>query len=127
MHRAVVASMLIAICGCDSGNQTGPASALINVRVRDDVGMPVDRMPVRVTMSTEDPLVTRTGADGTVDVRVTEGGVYRVWVVPREGYLAGIESLSKTISVSVNDNATVDFIVHRATVSTDPRPFEPTW
>jgi hypothetical protein len=122
--RSVILGLLIAgVSACSSGTPTGPRGPVLNVRVIDDAGAPVDRMPIKVTMSEDSRVDGRTGRDGTADIRLTAAGTYEVRVIPRDGYLAGIEPLSKTVTVEANGAVTLTFTVHRAGVSTaDPKP-----
>ena len=124
MRRLVLASLILGLSACGSGGPTSP-QALINVRVSDDIGAPVDRMPVRVTMSAAERFEGSTGRGGTARIEVSGAGTYEVKVIPRDGYLAGPEPLLKTVIVESNGTSTVTFTVHRVGVSTaDPKPTE---
>jgi len=92
----------------------------------DDIGAPVNRMPITVTMSETSRIDGRTGSDGIADIRVGEAGTYEVRVIPRDGYLAGVEPLSKTVTVEANDAIVLTFTVHRQGVTTADPPPEPT-
>lgn len=105
--------LLLAVAGCAG---SGPGSAGINVNVRDENGSPVARTLVRVSLPTG---VADRGTDnnGNVTVDVPSSGSYRVQVIPRDGYLSGA-NLTKDVTVSEMERATVDFTVRRAGVST---------
>lgn len=125
MRRLVLASLILGLSACSSGGPTSPQGPLINVRVNDDIGVPVNRMPILVTMSAAQRIEGSTGNDGTLQVKVGDPGMYHVRVIPRDGYLAGIEPLLKVVTVEPNEAETVTFTVHRVGVSTaDPRPTE---
>ena len=122
MRRLLAALLMLAGTACDSG--TGVRSTVISVVVRDDRGVPVERMPVTAILSTTRVDVS-TGNDGTVDIRVQDAGTYLVRVTPRAGYIGSTPALSKNVTVDVNARVTVDFTVHRQGVPTDdPGPGE---
>lgn len=122
MRRLVQLSLLMMLASCDAGRTTRPESPRLTVRVVDDRGIPVSRMPVRVMISSAEPLAASTNLDGRVDISVPVAGVYLVWVVPRIGYLGGTPGLSKSIAVTGAAVALVDFTVHREGVSTADPP-----
>lgn len=113
MRRLLFAS-LFAVSACSSESPVSPESAVINVQIRDDSGAPAGRNQVIVTMPGGGKVNARTGDDGTADIRVPSGGVYEVWVVPRNVYVGGTEPLTKTVTVAGNAKAVVAFTVHRA-------------
>ena len=127
MNRHLMLTSLAAgLLACSSG--TSPDGTIINVRVRDDTGAPVSRTAVRVSLSQQGRLNATTRRDGTADIEVGDAGEYVVFVIPSEGYRAGVEPLSRVVNVASNSRVTVDFVVYRAGVSTaDPRPFEIPW
>jgi len=125
--RIVILGLLIAsVSACGSGGPTSASGTVLEVRVMDDIGAPVNRMPITVTMSETSRIDGRTGSDGIADIRVGEAGTYEVRVIPRDGYLAGIEPLSKTVTVEANDAIVLTFTVHRQGVTTADPPPEPT-
>jgi hypothetical protein len=125
MRRLVLASLIFGVSACGSAGPTNPDGALIDVHVSDDIGAPVSRMPVRVIAPAVEQLEGSTRSDGTLQIQVVDPGVYQVKVIPREGYLAGMEPLSKIVSVGPDESVVVTFTVHRAGVSTaDPLPNE---
>jgi hypothetical protein len=125
MRRLVLASLFFSVSACGSSGPTSPHGQVIDVRVSDDIGAPVDRMPIRVMAPAVDQLEGSTRRDGTLQIQVGDPGVYQVKVIPREGYLAGMEPLSKVVSVEPDESVIVTFTVHRAAVSTaDPPPTE---
>ena len=127
MRSFITGLLIAAVWACSSGTPTSPSGPVLNVRVIDDIGAPVNRMPIKVTMSEASRVDGRTGDDGTADIRLTAAGTYEVRVIPRNGYVAGIEPLSKTVTVEENGAVTLTFTVHRTGVSTaDPNP-EPTY
>ncbi len=114
MRRLVIAGLLATLAACKSETSTGPqATSVINVRVRDDSGAPVDRTQIILTMSAT-RLDSHTRKDGTADFNVGEAGVYMVRVVPRAGYLGEAQPIIKTVRVDANTTATVDFTLNRA-------------
>lgn len=108
-------------CATDRG--TRPESTIINFRVRDDRGAPVDRTQVSVTLSATTHVYGRTRGDGSADIDVAGAGIYHVSVIPREGYLAS-DALSKRVTVAANANAAVDFTLYRAGTSNPNPPVE---
>lgn len=125
MRQLIVALIVAAGTACESGTGTDPRSPVISVVVRDDRGLPVERMPVMAILSTTRVNVS-TRRDGTADIRVPDAGTYVVQVTPRAGYVGSTPALSKSVTVSANGKVTVDFTVHREGVSTaDPVLIEP--
>jgi|GEM_PF-3204867 len=122
MRRLALASLIIGVSACGSGGPTAPEGPVINVRVSDDIGAPVSRMPIRVVAPAAEQLEGSTRNDGTLEIQVGDPGVYQVRVIPREGYLAGTEPLSKVVTVEPNESVIVLFTVHRAGVSTATPP-----
>lgn len=123
MRPLVLVPLLVGLAAC-SGNSTQPTSMVINVSVRDDRGVPVDRMPITVKVSEATRVNTRTRRDGTVGVGVAGEGVYQVTVIPRTGYIGSTNGLSKTVQIAANENAAVSFTVYREGVSTAEPPIE---
>jgi hypothetical protein len=121
MRQLLLLSLLVSAAACNAGKSTAPASTVINVRVMDEVGAPVARTPVRVMVSPTTRVDAATRNDGTVDIGV-DAGVYQVWVIPRDGYISGAESLLKTVTVNASEKTIVDFTVHRAGGNTTDPP-----
>ena len=122
----MLTSLIAGVVACSSG--TGPDGTIINVRVRDDIGDPVSRTAVRISLSEQPRLHATTRLDGTADIDVGNAGDYVVYVIPREGYKAGLDPLSRVVNVTSNSRVTVDFVLYRDGVSTgDPRPDETSW
>ena len=120
MRQLIAALMIVTATACESGAGPDAQSAVISVVVRDDRGVPVNRMPVAAIFSTTRVDVS-TGNDGTADIRVPDPGTYHIRVTPRAGYLGSTPALSKSVTVDANARVTVDFTVHRQGVSTgDP-------
>jgi hypothetical protein len=125
MRRLVLASLIFSASACGSGEPAGPRGPVINIRVNDDIGVPVSRMPILVTRSAAARIEGSTGTDGTLEIHLGDAGTYQVRVIPRDGYLAGVEPLSKVVTVEPDATETVMFTVHRIGVSTaDPGPAE---
>ena len=123
MIRHLMLTLAAGVLACEGG--TSPDATIINVRVRDDIGAPVTRTAVRVSVSDNGRLNATTRGDGTADIEVGNPGDYLVSVIPSEGYRAGLEPLSRTVTVAPGSKVTVDFVVIRAGVSTaEPRPIE---
>ena len=121
MRQLLLLSVLVSAAACNVGKSTGPASTVISVRVMDDVGAPVARTPVRVMVSATTRVDAATRGDGTVDIGV-DAGAYQVWVIPRDGYISGAESLMKSVTLNASERAIVDFTVHRAGGPTTDQP-----
>ena len=125
MRRLLVTSLLLIVGACDGSSSTRSDASTISVRVLDDRGVPVNRMPVVARLSASASVSTRTGKDGTAEIHVGDPGLYTVSVIPRDGYFKGLDPLTKSVSVASNAVAAVDFTVYRAGVTTDqPLPRE---
>jgi hypothetical protein len=127
MRKMLLLSAVTLITACSSGSTTDPAANTIDVRVVDDVGAGVWRMPV--TALTSDGVIVKgvTARDGTVHLGIAGAGVYQVSVIPREGYLRALDPLVRTVSVDPAASASVQFQVSRAGVSQAERPPEQLW
>lgn len=97
------------------GSPSGPSGPRLNVTVRDDAGVSIERMPVVVRQAGITLTTTRTDGRGQVAVAVPEAGSYEVQVVPRAGYQRGRDPLTKL--VRVNGGGAVQFTVYREGVS----------
>ena len=125
MRKMLMLSIAVLVAACSS--TTDPAAKTITVRVVDDAGAGVGRMPV-TALTTEGVSVKGvTRKDGTVHLGVAGAGVYLVSVTPREGYLRGIDPLVRTFSVDPTGSASIQFQVWRAGVSQAERPPEQLW
>lgn len=96
---------------------------MISVRVRDDAGAPVNRAEVSVMQSPTSQVDVKTDSNGNADIAVSGNGSHRVWIVPREGYLA-TDSLSRVVIVGPNASVTVSFTLPRAGRTTYQPPIE---
>ena len=112
MRRLPFLLLVVGNAACGVGG-TGPDTPVITVRLRDEQGGNAGRNHVSVTYPASTQLATRTGIDGTLRVRVEDPGVYRIWVVPRVGYLAS-KGLTKEVKVGANEHVVVDFTLYRA-------------
>jgi hypothetical protein len=126
MRPVLLLSLLLGVAACDGGRSLGPESARVTIRLQDDRGVPVGRTQVIVTQPSGARLVGRSDDAGTADIAVAEGGVYRVQVIPREGYVGGTEALSKEVTVAANATVLVYFTVHRAGATGEPGFVYPT-
>lgn len=126
MRKLYLMFLVVGVAGCDSSRGTSPESTVINVRLRDDLGAPAGRNQVVVTQSETNRVNARTRDDGMADIHVLEAGVYSVRVVPRDGYVGTMESLSKSVSVAANEKVVVEFTLYRAARS-EPNPPPPGW
>jgi hypothetical protein len=117
MRRFIALSIIVAALAC-SGEATNPAGPVINVRVIDDIGKPVDRTEIHAVMS-DLRHEASTNRDGTARIRVADPGIYEIRVIPRDGYIAGVEPLTKTVTVESTSTAAVEFTVHRGSGSTE--------
>ncbi|HEX6574417.1 MAG TPA: hypothetical protein VF042_05550 [Gemmatimonadaceae bacterium] len=127
MRRLLVLAAALGIAACNSGGSTSPDVNVINVRVVDDAGEGVVRMPVYAVTSSGETLKGVTRRDGTVRLAVSGAGTYQLSVIPRDGYIKAIDPLTRTVSVDAMTAASVQFQVYRIGVSTGERPFEPVW
>ena len=119
MRRLIPILLSVGAIACESGTAT--RSSVIDVVVRDDRGVPVERMPVSAILSTTRVDVS-TGSDGTAEIRVPDAGTYIVRVTPRAGYVGSTPGLEKSVAVDANGNAAVGFTVHREGVPVDWPP-----
>lgn len=126
MRPVLLLSLLLGVAACDAGRSVGPESARVAIRLQDDRGAPVGRTQVIVTQPSGVRLVGRSDDDGTADIAVTAGGVYRVQVIPREGYVAGTPELSQEVAVAAHATVLVRFTVHRAGATGEPGYVYPT-
>ena len=107
----------LAACAFDAG--AGPDATLITVRLRNENGVNAGANYVVVTTPASMRLETRTQIDGTVRIRVQEPGVYRVKVVPRNGFVAS-ELHTRDVTVGPNEHVVVDFTLYRAGFTLPP-------
>lgn len=113
MRKLLLLPLLMGAAACDLGSSTEPQVAVINVRVVDDRGVPVNRAELSVQLSSASRVDAKTGSDGTANVGVATAGTYQVSVVPRAGFLSGTEGSSRTIVVAPNSRTTVEFKLYR--------------
>ena len=127
MRKVLMLSAVALLAACSSSGTTDPAAKTINVRVVDDIGAGVSRMPV--TALTSEGLTVRgvTRRDGTVRLGVAGTGVYQVSVTPREGYLRGTDPLVRMVSIDPAASASIQFQVSRAGISQAEHPPEQLW
>jgi hypothetical protein len=76
-----------------------------------------------VSQAGKPDIQSQTGTDGTATLKLAQGGTYEITIVPRNEYLGGAE-LSKLVIVADNSQASVEFTLRRASLSTEP-PFDP--
>jgi len=112
--------LLACLASCDIGGATGPDATLISVRVRDDRGLSAGRNEVVVVQPSALRLDARTGADGNADIALDAPGTYRVTVIPRDGYVAGSDPLTKTVTVDEHTRTQVRFTLFRSSWTPDP-------
>ena len=108
----IVVSLLLGAAACDPEKGTGVQSTVINVLVRDDRGVPVDRMPI-MAASSSSSVDASTNNEGVAQLRVPVAGTYLVRVIARAGYIGSTPSLSRSVVVEPNAAASVNFTVHR--------------
>ena len=122
MRNLIVLGLITTVAACGSSGSTEPtgSQSVINVRVVDDIGAPVDRIPVIVTMSAI-RFDGRTSKNGKAGISVSSPGTYSIRVIPREGYIASLEPSVKSVSVEANATAQVDFTIFR-TGNSDTNP-----
>jgi hypothetical protein len=124
MRYLILLGLITTVTGCGSSGSTEPtgSQSIIDVTVRDDIGVPVDRIPVIVTMSAN-RIDGRTGSNGKAGISVSSPGTYTIRVVPRDGYAGSLEPTVKSVSVETNATALVDFRLSR-TGNSDTNPKE---
>lgn len=121
MRNLIPAVLLTLLAACDPGGGTGPNSTLISVRVRDDRGATAGRNEVVVTLPDATHVDARTGADGNADIRMVEPGTYVVTVVPRDGFVAGTDGLTKSVTVDARTRTEVRFTLYRTGWAPNPQ------
>jgi hypothetical protein len=119
MRRLIVITLLVVAGACDMSRGNRPDQTIINVRIVDDIGAPVVRTAVLVSGSLADPLHTRTGDDGSVEIRLETGGTYRLQVLPRNGYIYN-DGLARDVTVGTNEHTSVQFRMARGGNIGDP-------
>jgi len=127
MRRFLVLSAAAVLSACSSGASTEPALNVINVRVVDDAGNGVGRMPVTAVMTNGVSVRGITRSDGTLKIGIAQLVVYQVSMVPRDGYLRATDPLTRTMSIDPNTSASIQFQVWRSGVSTAETPPEIWW
>lgn len=127
MRRLLALSVVMAIAACSGREVTEPQLNVISVRVVDDAGTGVGRMSVTAMMSNGTTVTGVTRKDGTLRIGVSDAGVYRVSLVPREGYLRAQDPLVRTIAVEPEASASVQFQVWRVGVSQAEPTTETLW
>ena len=121
MRIPLLAVLILGLSGCDGGS-AGPEAPAIVVRVSDDIGAPVGRIHVIITLAPSDRIDARTRGDGTVRVPVPEAGAYEVRVIPRAGHLGVPGTTSRIVTVGSGGTAVVDFTMHREGLPPRPGP-----
>ena len=127
MRKLLVLSAAVLLSACSSGASTEPALNVISVRVVDDAGNGVERMPVTAVMAGGVSVKGVTRNDGTVKIGIAHLGVYQVSMVPRDGYIRATDPLTRTMSIDANTSASIQFQVWRSGVSTGETPPEIWW
>jgi hypothetical protein len=120
LRLLIPALLLGSLAACGTGGATGPDATLISVRVRDDRGLSAGRNEVVVLAPAAGSQDARTGADGNADIVLDAPGPYRVTVIPRDGYVAGSDPLTKTITVEAHTRIQVRFTLFRSSWTPDP-------
>lgn len=116
MRHLILASLLVGATACGLWSGSAPDPTVIAVRVVDDRGVPVDRAEVTVTMSGTTRVDAKTRSDGLTVIDVADVGTYLVTVIPRDGYVAGSDPLSKQVTVNANEKPLVTFTLYRASI-----------
>lgn len=120
MRRLILVPLLVGAASCDIWGGASPDATVIAVRVRDDRGWPVNRAEVTATILDSTHVHAKTRSDGAVVIDVADVGTYLVTVIPRDGFVAGSDPLSKQVTVVANARATVDFTLYRVGVIYPP-------
>lgn len=113
MRPLILAPLLVGLAACGLGSGSAPDPTVIAVRVLDDRGAPVNRAEVTVTMSGTARVDAKTRSDGITVIDVADVGTYRVTVIPRDGYVAGSDPLTKQVTVDANEKSLVTFTLYR--------------
>jgi hypothetical protein len=112
MRQLIPVLLLAGLAACVPGDGTGPDTAVITVRLYDDRGANAGRNQVTVTGPSSMRLETRTQNDGIVHLRVTDPGVYRIQVTPRDGF-AGSDELTRDVTVARLEHVVATFTLNR--------------
>lgn len=111
-------AFLVGLAACSTGGtSTDPNIAVLRVRLVDDRGMSAGRHQVVVHPSLGTTVQRVTGTDGRVSIGVASSGMIEVRVVPRDGWMS-TPSLTRTVTLVSSQEASVDFTLLRAGVST---------
>lgn len=121
MRALRLLSLLIGIAACSTGGGTDPNAAVLRVRLVDDRGMSAGRHQVVVQPTVGATVERVTGTDGRVSIGVASSGIYRVRVIPRDGWMS-TPALTRTVTLVSSEQAVVDFTLLRAGVSTGDVP-----
>jgi hypothetical protein len=119
MRQLFSLALLVVAAACNL-SRGGPEQTIISVKVVDDNGAPVVRTAVLVSGSLSPLVHTRTGDDGSVEVRLEVGGTYRVQALPKNGYIDN-DGLARDVTVATNERAAVTFRMARGGDIGDPR------
>lgn len=114
-------SLLVTLAACSAGGGTDPNDAVLRVRLVDDRGMSAGRHQVVVQPTVGATVERVTGTDGRVSIGVASSGIYRVRVIPRDGWMS-TPALTRTVTLVSTEQAVVDFTLLRAGVSTGDVP-----
>lgn len=117
LTRACLVSALAA--GCSSG--TDPNATVLHIQLVDDRGEPAGRHQVVVTAQAAAPVTRVTSLGGTLDLSLTDGGSYRVSIIPRAGFVS-LPSLSREVTLPAHARTVVGFTLLREGISTHDIP-----
>ena len=117
MRRLSLLILFAGFAACTPVAGISPDAPAITVRLRNENGANAGRNQVIVTTPATTRVITGTQYDGTLHLPVKEPGVYRVKVIPRDGFLAS-DSLTRDVTVGNSGRVVVDFTLFRAGCST---------
>ena len=121
MRNLLSVVLVSLLAACDPGGRLGPDATLISVRVRDDAGAAAGRNEVVITRPDAARVDARTGGDGNADIELAGPGTYVVRVIPRAGYVAGTDPLTKTVTVDARTRTELRFTLYRTGWAPNPQ------
>lgn len=113
MRKLALIPLLLGAAACDVGSGMQPDVAVINVRVVDDRGVPINRTELNVQLPSVERIDGKTGSDGVASIGVADAGTYRVTVIPRAGFYSGPDGSSRIVEVAPNTRTSVEFKLYR--------------
>ena len=118
-RRGVVFALVVASASCSNPLVTS-AYGTIRARVRDQGDVPVPGAKVAVSLSSNSFVSGLTTAGGTIEFGASVGS-HSVTVTSPVGYAAGLDPLTKLVSVEGGRTVDVDFVLTRSAVTGQSR------